>query len=104
MVRQVKAAQTAAVACHDGEQCHAFEAVRENIGRHLRDGQQGDDQHDAHHAQAGHNGQCDEGHHQIFHHGDRKTLRTGKFSVESNGNERTEKECESSRGDECQCA
>ena len=58
MVRQVKAAQTAAVACHDGEQCHAFEAVRENIGRHLRDGQQGDDQHDAQHAQAGHNGQC----------------------------------------------
>ena len=32
MVRQVKAAQTAAVTCHDGEQCHTFETMRENIG------------------------------------------------------------------------
>ena len=77
--------------CHDGEHCHAFEAVRENIGRHLRMVSKEDDQHDAHHAQAGHNGQCDEA---IIRYSTMvagKTLRTGEFSVESNGNERTEK-------------
>ena len=40
--------------------------MRKQIRRHLRDGEQGNNQHDAYHAQACNNGQCNEHHQYIF--------------------------------------
>ena len=82
MERQQQPAQAAEVADGDGEPDDAAEAVGEEVGRHLRDGEQRDDQHDAHHAQAGHDGQGDEQHQGVFEEGDGQSLRAGELAVE----------------------
>ena len=56
------------------------------VGRHLRDGEQRDDQHDSHDAQAGHNSQGDEHHQQVFKPLYRYPLRAGKLAVEGHVN------------------
>ena len=56
--------------------------MREQVGGHLRNGEQRNDQHDAHHAQACHDGQRNEHHQYIFEYLHRNTLRAGKLPVE----------------------
>ncbi len=71
-----------------------MKAVWKQVRRHLRDGEQGYDQHNAHHAQAGNDSQCDEHHQHILERLHRDSLRTRKFPVEGNVNNRAQVEDE----------
>jgi zinc transport system permease protein len=53
---------------------HLPVVVGEEVGGHLRDGEQTDGEYDAHHLEGGNDGHGDERHHQIFDEGDRQML------------------------------
>ena len=80
--KKSSAAQATEVTDADGKPDDAVEPVREQVGGHLRNGEQRNDQHDAHHAQACHDGQRNEHHQYIFEYLHRNTLRAGKLPVE----------------------
>ena len=58
----------------------------------MREGQQGNGEHDAYHAEACHDSQGDEHHQGIFEKSDGKLLRTCEFRVESDGDDRAQEQ------------
>ena len=92
--RQQQTAQTTEVADTDGQTDDALKALREQVGCHLGNGKQRDDQHDAHHAEAGHDGQGDEHHQEIFEQGNGNALGTGKVAVEGDADDGAQEEQE----------
>ena len=68
----------------------------EEIGSHLRESEQGNDEHNAYHPQASHDGEGDEHHQYIFEKHDGNTLRTGILPVESDVDNRIQKTREES--------
>lgn len=85
LVGQEQSAQTTQVPDTDGQPDDSLEAVGEQVGGHLREGKQGDGQHDAYHAQTRHNGKGNEHHQCILEEGNRHPLRTGELPVEGDG-------------------
>ena len=86
--KKSSAAQATEVTDADGKPDDAVEPMREQVGGHLRNGEQRNDQHDAHHAQACHDGKRNEHHQCIFEYLHRNALRAGKLPVESHVDDR----------------
>lgn len=87
LVGQDEASQTTQVTDTDRQPDDSLEAVGEQVGGHLRKGEQGNGQHNTYHAQAGHDGEGDEHHQSILEKGDRHVLRAGELTVEGNGHD-----------------
>lgn len=83
MVGDEQSAQTSQKTDADRQPDDFLEAVSEQVGDHLRDGEQRDGQHDTYHTKAGNDGQRNKHHQQIFEYLYRDLLRTGKLPVES---------------------
>ena len=83
---------------------HLLVIVGEEVGGHLRNGEQTDGEHDAHHLQRSHDGHGDERHHQVFDGGNRQVLRTGEGAVECDVLDRAQEEGEEEGYDEGESA
>ena len=70
--------------------------MRKEVGGHLGEGEQWNDQYDANHPQARNNGQGDEHHEDVFEKSHGYSLGTGVFSIEGNVDDGREETSEKS--------
>lgn len=97
MVRDEQTAQATEEADGDGQPDNLFKTVSEQVGGHLRNGEQRDCQHDAYHPQARYDGEGDEHHQQVFEPLHGNLLRAGELAIEGDADDGTDKKAEKHR-------
>lgn len=101
-VRGEEAADAVYPAEQDAEKDHPFVGVSQQVGRHLRNGQQADGQHDAYQSQYRDDGKGDDHHHSVFYQIDGQVLGVGKDAVKSYAEDLSVEENKDKADDECQ--
>ena len=81
-IGQCQSEQTVYPSDDDAQANHFLEVIGEEVGCHLRHGEQADGEHDAYQPECRHDAHGDESHHEIFYEVHRQVLRPGEGGVE----------------------